>query len=263
LKARRDPVPLDISVKLVAILSDAVGHAHSRGLLHRDLKPANILLRRKSEIRNPKSETNPKPEIPRTETPGAPRVGFKNSDFEFVSDFEFRFSDFEPKITDFGLAKLVTEGEGLAPSPELPPTPGRPLLTTRLGAVLGTPLYMAPEQVAGRLTHLGPATDTYALGVILYETLTGKPPFWGQTEAETFQLILTAQPTPPGQLRLDTSPDLEAICLRCLEKDPDRRYTTARALAEDLREIQCAEGGVNSSSSLRIPLGIARAPADR
>jgi WD40 repeat protein/tRNA A-37 threonylcarbamoyl transferase component Bud32 len=121
------------------------------------------------------------------------------------------------KITDFGLAKAE-----------------RPDLTVT-GAVLGTPAYMAPEQAAGASRRVGPAADVYALGAILYELLTGSPPFRGATALDTLEQVRSQEAVPPSQLQGKTPRDLETICLKCLQKEPARRYATAHALAEDLR----------------------------
>jgi serine/threonine-protein kinase len=127
-------------------------------------------------------------------------------------------ADGTPKVGDFGLAKLLdTESGQTAPD-----------------AVLGTPCYMAPEQAAGRVHEVGPAADVYALGAILYEALTGRPPFRGATKMETLDQVRTATPEPPVKLRREVPPDLEAICLKCLEKRPAQRYASAAALGQDL-----------------------------
>jgi WD40 repeat protein len=123
-----------------------------------------------------------------------------------------------PRVTDFGLAQLLADGGALS----------------RAGQVAGTPLYMAPEQAQGRRRELGAATDVYALGALLYELLTGRPPFLGADDLEVRQRVLSDEPLLPRRLRPGLPRDLEAVCLKCLEKDPARRYGSAAALADDL-----------------------------
>jgi eukaryotic-like serine/threonine-protein kinase len=131
-------------------------------------------------------------------------------------------ADGTPKVTDFGLARRLEGTAGL----------------TQSGAPLGTPSYMAPEQAEGRSRDVGPAADTYALGAILYELLTGRPPFRAETAAETLRQVVSQAPVPPSRLNAAVPRDPETICLKCLEKDPQRRYASAAALAEDLRRFQ-------------------------
>jgi serine/threonine-protein kinase len=119
----------------------------------------------------------------------------------------------EPKVADFGLAHLMTSTDHL----------------TRTGATVGTPLYMAPEQIEARVADISPRTDVYALGTILYEALTGQVPFLGETMAEITHKILRVEPRPPAG-----PTDLVTICLKAMEKDPERRYPTAAAFADDL-----------------------------
>jgi hypothetical protein len=131
-------------------------------------------------------------------------------------------ADGTPKVTDFGLARRTEVGSGL----------------TATGAVLGTPSYMAPEQAAGEGKRVGPAADVYALGAILYECLTGRPPFQGPTPLETVLQVVKNKPVTPTQLQPNLPRDLETICLKCLQKEPAKRYASAAALAEDLRRFQ-------------------------
>jgi hypothetical protein len=133
-------------------------------------------------------------------------------------------ADGTPKVADFGLAKRVEGGGGLTGS----------------GAALGTPGYMAPEQAGGADTA-GPAADIWALGAILYECLTGRPPFRAATPLATIHLALTESPLPPSRLRPGVPRDLETICLKCLQKDPKKRYLSALALAEDLNRFTAGE----------------------
>jgi serine/threonine-protein kinase len=124
----------------------------------------------------------------------------------------------EPHLTDFGLARLVESESTVTCTLE----------------VLGTPSYMAPEQAAGNNAQLTCATDVYSLGAVLYQLLTGHPPFAGGTTYETIRLLLDTEPRRPRLLNAKIDRELSTICLRCLEKDPKRRYSSALALAEDL-----------------------------
>ncbi len=125
--------------------------------------------------------------------------------------------DAAPKVADFGLSKRLDAA-------------GR----TQSGAVMGTPNYMSPEQAAGKSKEVGPATDVYALGAILYECLTGRPPFQGPSSLETLTKVISVDPVPPRRLQPKTPRDLEAVVMRCLEKTPTRRYASADELAQDL-----------------------------
>ncbi len=129
------------------------------------------------------------------------------------------------KITDFGLVKRLEDDSG----------------HTSSGSILGTPSYMAPEQARGESQRVGPAADQYALGAILYELLTGRPPFQGTSVLDTLDMVRSREPVPPSQLQPKTPRDLETICLKCLEKDIARRYPDALALAEDLRKFRAGE----------------------
>jgi serine/threonine-protein kinase len=129
-------------------------------------------------------------------------------------------SDDQPHITDFGLAKRVS-GQMTA-------------VHTATGAIVGTPAYMAPEQVSNRRGVPSRVSDVYSLGVILYEMLTGRPPFQAPTPVDTLLLVLDQDPVPPRLLNPGVDADLEMICLKCIQKEPELRYRSARALAEDL-----------------------------
>jgi hypothetical protein len=135
-------------------------------------------------------------------------------------------ADGTPKVTDFGLAKILIGG-GASP--------------TQSGQTLGTPSYMAPEQACGDALRLGPTTDVYSLGAILYEALTGRPPFRGEDALETMRQVLNQKPVAPSLLQPKVKRDLETICLKCLEKQPHHRYATAEALAEDLHRYLAGE----------------------
>jgi WD40 repeat protein/Tfp pilus assembly protein PilF len=130
-------------------------------------------------------------------------------------------ADGVPKITDFGLAKIRVGGG----------------VQTQSGAIVGTPSYMAPEQAAGKSKDIGPAADVYALGAILYELLTGRPPFRAETPLETLLQVRSLEPVPPSQLQPKLPRDLATICLKCLQKEPAKRYASAEALAEDVRRF--------------------------
>jgi tetratricopeptide (TPR) repeat protein/tRNA A-37 threonylcarbamoyl transferase component Bud32 len=128
--------------------------------------------------------------------------------------------DGTPKVTDFGLAKQL-DAEGTE--------------QTRSGVVMGTPAYMAPEQAAGRTREIGPLADVYSLGAILYELLTGRPPFKGASVVELLEQVRSSEPLPPSRLTRKLPRELETICLKCLQKEPGRRYGSARELADDLQ----------------------------
>jgi serine/threonine-protein kinase len=181
---------------LLETVARAVGYAHQQQIVHRDLKPANILLASSGPADSPSSVP------PRSHSPG-----------EVVG--------FQPKITDFGLAKQLAGDSNL----------------TQSEAILGTGAYMSPEQAWGQSRDAGPPTDVHALGVILYELLTGTPPFRDETLMKTLDRVRFEEPRPPSTLRPEIPTPLDAICFRCLRKDPAERYATADELADDLRRF--------------------------
>jgi serine/threonine protein kinase/WD40 repeat protein len=190
------------SAQFVEVLARAIHAVHERGIIHRDLKPANILL----------------------ESGGGDQDQGSGAITEVLTP-DPRVLSLVPKITDFGLAKDQTTSRGL----------------TQSGTVMGTPSYMAPEQAEIKEGGIGPAADIYALGSILYEMLTGRPPFDAGRPADTIVQVLGDEPVSPTRLRPGLPRDLVTICLKCLEKSPRRRYASALALAEDLRRFQAGE----------------------
>ena len=203
-----NPQPARPAAQLVETLARATHYAHIQGIVHRDLKPANILLQ-ESGMRNQESGVRNR------------KSGKRQADADSCL---LTPESSIPKITDFGLAKNVGQESG----------------QTQSGTILGTPSYMAPEQ-AGDSHAVGPATDVYALGAILYEMLTGRPPFKAASLMDTVYLVLTEDPVPPRRLQPKVPRDLEIICLKCLHKDPRGRYPSGEALAEDLRRFVAGE----------------------
>jgi serine/threonine-protein kinase len=149
-----------------------------------------------------------------------------------------------PKLTDFGLARFLDDGEG--------PEEG--------GTVLGTPAYMAPEQARGDWPAVGPATDVYALGVILYELLAGWTPFTAPTRAAILSQVCCREPVPPSRLQPGVPKELETICLRCLRKQASQRHASALALAEDLRCFLSRPAASEADDSRRPGEGIPAVP---
>jgi tetratricopeptide (TPR) repeat protein len=189
--------PVD-SAQLVETTARAIECAHQLGIVHRDLKPANILL----TFSDPSTASSLRLAKQKLLTEGSLRIAI-------------------PKVSDFGLAKRLEFDSG----------------QTRSGAIMGSPSYMAPEQARGDIRAVGPLADVYALGTILYELLTGRPPFLAASAIDTVAQVVNTEPVPPSRLEPKVPGDLETICLKCLQKDPRKRYASAEALADDLHRF--------------------------
>ncbi len=192
-----------LAAQIVMRVAIAIDYAHRNGVLHRDLTPGNVLIG------------------------DAPEMEAQESGFNLAPEY----LTFAPliKVSDFGLAKVLDE-LGTRVTPQTEP-----------GLVVGTPQYMAPEQARLNGEAIGPATDVYALGAILYELLTGRPPFPTEAPLKTLYRVVHDEPSPPSRHLPRLSKDLTTICTKCMEKDPARRYTTAAAVAEDLRRYLAHE----------------------
>jgi serine/threonine protein kinase len=197
---RKEPIPPKRAAWLVADLAQGLSYIHARGIIHRDLKPSNVIL-------EPRSRTAVQPQSTPQSAAACVAPSPNGDDFPFV-----------PRLTDFGLAKLLdVDGE-----------------STASGAIMGTPHYMSPEQAEGRHGEIGPHTDVWALGAMFYELLTRQPPFRAKTPMATLRRVLFDDPVPPRRLAPHVPRPLQAICLRCLEKDIDLRYRCAADLVADL-----------------------------
>lgn len=201
-RVRRAPLTPHVAAAVVETLARAMHFAHQGGIIHRDLKPANVLLDGSMGQDSATTTVSPHRDNAASAVPAL-----------------------VPKISDFGLAKRFDRDDGL----------------TQTGATVGTPEYMAPEQLEPGRAPVGPGADVYALGAILYCLLTGRPPF---TAATTWQLLAKVRDTDalvPSRLNRAVPHELSLICLHCLEKDSRRRYATAEALADDLRRFRSGE----------------------
>ena len=228
------PLPPADAARVVATVARALHAAHGQDILHRDLKPSNILLAPDPDAAGRVSPYSPARKqsdgCPPSLTPvgrekheegqglcsSLPTLPLPGERLDGV-DASPPLAGFIPKVADFGLAKHVEQDEGHTPS----------------GVAIGTPSYMAPEQARAD-KELTRAIDIYGLGAILYELLTGRPPFREETSRETMLAVLLQEPKPPRAVRPGVPRDLEAVCLKCLHKDPTRRYATAEELAEEL-----------------------------
>ncbi|MEZ6143276.1 MAG: WD40 repeat domain-containing serine/threonine protein kinase [Zavarzinella sp.] len=193
---QKQRLPLITAVQLVRTLTMAIHFAHQRGIIHRDLKPGNVLLQYVDGI---PTDSESVVWLPGKQESDPARAALL-------------------KLADFGLAKRLD----------------KPLHLTQDGQAVGTPNYMAPEQALGQTENVSVRTDVYALGAILYELVTGRPPFVGNSTIEILKAVCFEDPVPPSQLRTDCPKDLEEIILRCLAKNPTDRYFDALALASAL-----------------------------
>jgi serine/threonine-protein kinase len=211
----KGPLPCGRAVRYLLGIAHAVGAAHTLGIVHRDLKPSNVILD--------------------------------------LAD--------QPRVLDFGLAKRHRPGTAAADEPLLEalpadaPVPLRAELARRTekGAILGTPSYMAPEQVRAEHDKVGPPADVHALGAMFYEMVTGRPPFQGESTYDTLLQVVEQPPAPLRRLAPQAPAVLEGFCRRCLHKDPRRRYPNANALAEDLERRW--DRSVRAARFARLVLG--------
>jgi eukaryotic-like serine/threonine-protein kinase len=222
---RKGRWPGQLAAAAVECLARTIHVAHLQGLVHRDLKPSNILLQ--TVARGQPAPQSANPGAGNNQTDGAlaaaePAVA--GCVFPHPGPF-VKAPVFSLKIADFGLAKLLDAGAD----------------RTRSGMVVGTPNYMAPEQVRREAGKVSPATDVHALGVILYEMLTSVTPFRAAGVLETLDQVLHEDPLSLRRLQSGIPRDLETICLKCLRKEPDRRYQSALEMAEDLCRFQAGE----------------------
>jgi serine/threonine protein kinase len=207
--------PARDAAAFIRTLALAVQHAHDEKIVHRDLKPANILL---AGVRSQEAGV-------RSQEAGGGRQesgGGSQESGDQVTSLTPDSSLPIPKIVDFGLAKRLDHTS---------------TALTQDGAVLGTPSYMAPEQAAGRVREIGPATDVYALGAVFYEMLAGRPPFRDDSWNETIRQVLNDEPPALDQQNPEVPRALETVCLKCLEKEPAGRYGSALELADELERF--------------------------
>jgi serine/threonine-protein kinase len=203
-------------------VADAVAYAHDRGIIHRDLKPSNILVDRAGGRRSSASASS---DSSVGSTVGLGGDSSASGSTPSAADASGRLARTTLRIADFGLAKSIDSGDDL----------------THTGQVMGTPGYMAPEQAWGEQSRIGKPTDVYAIGAILYRALTGKLPVEGTNFLETILKTRDLEPTTTRKYVAGVPRALDAICLKCLEREPSRRYADAGELAADLRAFQREE----------------------
>ncbi len=223
--------PMD-ATRLMIRIADAIHFAHERGVIHRDLKPSNILIQRpdyafaqSGSLRQSGTEGLASDQASRTR-PGTQQQSTvqstKGKSTKWKSDSNNpSIAELVPKISDFGLAKHIYQDSNL----------------TSTGQVLGTPSYMPPEQANGNNHEVGPAADIYSLGAILYCMLTGRPPFQSANPMDTLMQVVGQEPISVRMLTPTVPRDLETVCMKCLHKQPAKRYLSARMLAEDLQRF--------------------------
>ncbi len=202
------------AASIILSLARAVHFAHEQGVVHRDLKPSNVLMQRLTSPIASETDYGGGRQKAVIEGSGARNITPSKSSFE---------QDFQLKIVDFGLAKVMAGGSD-----------AEKIAATLSGDVLGTAAYMSPEQARGDSAKLTASTDIYSLGAMLYELLTGRPPFVGVQPMEVLVQVINDEPVRPSHLARRLPSDIQTICLKCLEKNPARRYDSADALADDL-----------------------------
>jgi serine/threonine protein kinase len=279
-KIRAHPMPCDWTGQITLKLALAMQHAHERGIIHRDLKPSNVLLM-SGDI--PKitdfglakfttgddSPSDARSGMTITFPGGFTELTRMREDFESIKetindDVTTTFEDYvvrtewkgkigtpnaedEQRLDEIG--QFIQEALRQASS-DLPGESQIREKLTKSGAIMGTPQYMAPEQAWGHIEEVGPSADIYSLGAIMYEMLTGRPPFREEDSYHVLTSVRSRPPVPPRQRRDSIDPRLEAICMKCLEKNPERRYETMGRLAEDLqRYLEGAEVSETSETS--------------
>ncbi len=212
-------LPARLAAELMEKIARAMQHAHQAGVVHRDLKPANIILTSpprawQSVLAAPPPPPRPKAAVDATtiNQPTQPLGSVAVDDWSELQRCEL-------KVTDFGMARLLDDDSRL----------------TKSGFAPGTARYMSPEHASGNSRRIDARSDLFSLGVMLYELLTGSVPFAGENDLATIGLIADKEPVPPRQFLQSIPADLETICLTCLRKEPEKRYSSAEALAEDLR----------------------------